>query len=182
MTIKQLNSQIIKGIRSGASKSELYEEFKEEVDLETLRKALASQPSLELRNYFKFYHRLVSFIVGFFILFELLGLYEFFIDFRIEPLISVAISFYIAVKIWSFSGPFFLSGVIWLLSAIVMTFFDLSAIAYDSTYDGVRIVMVIYSCVIFIGVVMMWMLHKHAFTYYHCFQPKRDSENCSRYE
>lgn len=182
MTKGKLNSHISKRIRNGALKSELYEELKEDGDDETLRLALASQPSYELRNYFKMYFWIISSVVGIFIFFELLGFYEFFIDFKAEHLISISVSIYIAIKVWSFSGPFFLSGIIWLSASLVNGYFELASLANDPDYDALRIITILYSIVLFIGILFMWMIYRNVFSYFRWFRPKVDSENRTRFE
>ena len=182
MTKGQLNYHISKRIRNGDLKSELYEELKEEGNDEALRLALASQPSYELRNYFKMYFWIISSVLGIFILFEFLGLYEFFIDFRIEHLLSVSASIYITVKIWSFSAPFFLSGIIWLSASVVKGYYELPSLVQDPDYDMLRIITILYSIVLFIGVLFMWMVYRNVFGYFYWFRPKVDSENRTRFE
>ncbi len=182
MTNKQLNSHIKKRIRSGTSKSELYAELSEVAEDEVLRKALALQPSYELRTYFKKYYWLVSVIIGIFVLVELLGLYGFFLDYRIERLIPISVSVYLAVKIWNFSGPFFLSGVIWLSFSFFQGYYHLYSLTHDPDFGILKIITVIYSIVILFGIIFMWMIYRNVFGYYHWFQPKVDDENRSMFE
>ena len=122
MTEKHLKYLIKKRIGEGTSKSDLYEEFKDESDNTILRKVLASRPSYDLSVKFKTSYWIVNSIWIFFILIETLGLLELLFDFRVEYLISFAISIYLAINIWKFTGLFYLSGIIWFALGIYQTY------------------------------------------------------------
>ena len=183
MTEKEIISEINKEIRLGKPKSSLYDQFKDEIKDETLRKNLASRPSNELRQKHKKAHLFISLIWGFFILFELAGIYDLIVAFDFKVFISLILSIYITINIWKFDGRFLLVGIIWFSFTIIRSFNELNAIyEFDPDYHIILIFVIIYVLILAIGVYLMYYVKKNVFSYIKWFQPIIDREGNIQFE
>ncbi len=172
MTEQKIKSEISEKLNQGTSKSVLYNQFKDEIKDESLRKILASRPSYELKLKFKKTHLMLSIIWGFFILVELLGLLDFIVAFDLKFLFSLSISIYITINIWKFDARFLLPGIIWFVFTIFNSFRELYSIyQYDSDYDVILMISFAYSLILVVGIYLMYTIRKNVFSYYKWFQP-----------
>lgn len=183
MTEKEIKSEITEKLNEGISKSILYNEFKGEINDESLRKILASRPSYEQKLKFKKSHLILSIIWGFFILLELIGLLDLIVSFDLKFFISLILSIYIAINIWKFDGRFFLPGIIWFVFTIINSFRELNSIyQFDSDYSIILIFAVAYSLILVIGIYLMYNIRKNVFDYYNWFQPILNNDNEIQFE
>lgn len=172
MTEQEIKSAIIEEINQGTSKSILYNQFKDEIKDETLRKILASRPSYQLKLKFKKMHLILSIIWGLFILLELIGILGLIISFDIKILITLFVSIYITINIWKFDGRFFLPGIIWFVISIFNSFGELNSVYVDdSDYGTILIIAFVYSLILVVGIYLMYNIRKNVFSYYNWFQP-----------
>ena len=183
MTEKDVRLEITKKISQGELKSSLYEQFKEEINDEALRKILASRPSYELWKKYKTVHLVLSIIWGFFILFEVFGILNLVISFEIKVLVSIILSLYVTVNIWKFDGRFFLPGIVWFLITIVRAFIELDTLyAYDSDYAVILVVVTVYSLILALGIYLMYEIRKNVFSYMKWFKPILNQEGDIQFE
>ncbi|RAJ11899.1 hypothetical protein [Olleya aquimaris] len=183
MTEQDIKSVITEKLNQGISKSILYNEFKDKIKEESLRKFLASRPTYELKLKFKKSHLILSIIWGFFILLELFGILDLIIFFDIKYFISLILSIYITINIWKFDGRFFLPGIIWFVFTILNSFSELNNIyTYDSDYGIILIISFIYSLILIIGIYLMYIIRKNVFSYYNWFQPILNQEDKIQFE
>jgi len=167
MTEKELKNEIIKQLHEGHTKLELYEHYKDTTKDETLRKILTSRPSAELRQKFKTTHLLLSIVWGIFILLELLGIIDLFVNFDIKFLFSLVISIYITIHLWNFDGRFLVPGMLWFAFTIFNVFREVDAdYIPDAEYGFVLLVSGIYTIILLTGMYLMFYLKKHVFGYY----------------
>jgi hypothetical protein len=180
MTEKEITSLITKNLNDGALKSNLYDQFKDEIKDKTLRKILAFKPSYEHKQKFKKMHLVLSIIWGLFILLELFGIIDLVVSFDIKTAFSLFVSIYIAFKIWNFDGRFFLPGIIWFVFTIFNAFSQLSSIheyEFDSDYGVILIITCLYSLILCTAIYLMYHIRKNAFSYFKWFQPISNSED-----
>lgn len=183
MTEKEIKSEINKKLNQGTSKSVLYEQFKDEIKEESLRKFLAARPSFELRLKFKKSHWMLSIIWGIFILLELLGIFDLVVSFDIKILFSLFVSIYIAFHIWNFDGRYFLPGIIWFVFTIFNVFGEINTgYEYDSDYGAILIITVLYSLMLGAGIFLMYFIKKNVFSYFEWFQPDLNQDNEIQFE
>jgi hypothetical protein len=183
MKEKEIKFEIFKNLNEGASKSELYNQFKKETKDENLRNILASRPSYELRKKFKTAHILLSIIWGFFILLELLGIIDLIVDFDIKFLFSLIISIYITINIWKFDGRFLIPGIIWFGLTIFNAFYGIdSAYVPDSDYGTILIFTSVYTIILCIGIYLMYYIKKNVFSYYNWIQPILNKDEEIKFE
>lgn len=183
MTEQKIKSEIAKKLNQGVSKSTLYNQFKDEINDESLRKILASRPSYDLKLKFKTSHLILSIIWAFFILVELLGLVDLTVSFDIKLLLSLGISLYITINIWKFDARFLLPGIIWFVFTIFNAFSELNSFyQYDSDYDMILMISMAYSLILAVGIYLMYTIRKNVFSYYNWFQPVLNPENEMQYE
>jgi hypothetical protein len=157
MSEQEIKSEIIEKLNQGTSKSILYNEFKDKINDESLRKILASRPSYELK--FKKAHLIISIIWGFFILLELIGTLDLIVSFSIKYFISLILSIYITINIWKFDGRFFLPGIIWFVFTIFNSYSELNSIyEHDSDYDIILIISFIYSLILVVGIYLITII------------------------
>lgn len=167
MTIKEAKAEIITKINKGISKSDLYAQFKDDINDRTLRKLLASRPSYTLKKKYKNTYILLFIIWGLFILLELLGIFDLIMSFNIKTLISLSVSLFLAFKIWDFDGRFLIPGIIWFGLSIINAYLQLdSANIGDSDYGIILIVLFVYTILLSIGIYLMYILKKNVFYYY----------------
>ena len=183
MAEKAIKLEILKKLYEGTSKSDLYNEYKEEIKDDTLRKVLASKPSNELRKKFKTAHLFLSIIWGIFILLELLGILDLIVDFDIKFFISLMISIYITINIWKFDGRFLFPGIIWFGFTIFNVYreYDSDYIS-DSEYGTVLVIATVYFIILLIGIYLMYYLKKNVFGYYNWPQTLLNKEEVIQYE
>ena len=183
MTEKELKSEITKKIQQGTSKSDLYDQFKDNSEDEALRKILASKPSFELRMKFKRTHLFLSIIWGSFILLELFSVLDLIVNFDLKLFISIIVSIYLAVNIWRFDGRFFLPGIIWFTFTIFNVFKEIfNLYEYDPDFDIIFIISASYGIILVLGIYLMYDIRKNVFGYFKWFQPELDKNNKSAFE
>ncbi len=183
MTEQEIKSEITENINQGASKSILYNQFKDKIKDESLRKILASRPSYELKLKFKKTHLILSIIWGFFILLELIGIIDLIVSFDIKFFISLILSIYITINIWKFDGRFFLPGIIWFVFTIFNSYRELNTMyEYDSDYGIILIISFIYSLILVVGIYLMYNIRKNVFSYYNWFQPILNQDDEIQFE
>lgn len=183
MTEKELKNVIIKQLHEGSTKSQLYEQYKHTTKDETLRKILASRPSKALRQKYKTAHLLLSVVWGIFILLELLGILDLFVNFDIKFLFSLMISIYITIHIWNFDGRFLVPGMLWFAFTIINVFREVDAdYIPDAEYGFVLVVSGIYTIILLTGMYLMYYLKKHVFGYYKWQQTLINSDEPIKFE
>ncbi|WAC03505.1 hypothetical protein N7U66_08490 [Lacinutrix neustonica] len=183
MTEQEIKSEITEKLNQGTSKSSLYNQFKDKIKDESLRKILASRPSYELKLKFKKAHLILSIIWGFFILLELIGILNLIVSFNIKVFISLILSIYITINIWKFDGRFFLPGIIWFVFTIFNSYRELDNMyEYDSDYSIVLIITVIYSLILVVGIYLLYNIRKNVFNYYNWFQPILNQDDEIQFE
>lgn len=184
MTEKEIKSEINEKLNQGTSKSVLYEQFKDEINVESLRKFLAARPSFEQRLKFKKAHVFLSIIWGIFILLELLGIFDLVVSFDIKILFSLCVSIYIAFHIWNFDGRYFLPGIVWFVFTIINSFRELSSFnEYDAIdYGTIIIITCIYSLILVVGIFLMYYIKKNVFSYFKWFQPLLNQDHEIQFE
>lgn len=183
MTEQEIKSEITEKLNQGTSKSILYNEFKDKIKDESLRKILASRPSYDLKQKFKKPHLILSIIWGFFILLELIGILDLIVSFDIKYFISLILSIYITINIWKFDGRFFLPGIIWFVLTIFNSFNELNSIyEYDSDYRFIIIFSFVYSLILIVGIYLMYSIRKNVFSYYKWFQPNLNLDDEIQFE
>ena len=84
MTENEIRSSITNKINQGQLKSSLYDEFKKEINVDALRNILASRPSYELWKKYKKAHLVLLIIWGFYMLLELLGIFDLMVIFDMK--------------------------------------------------------------------------------------------------
>ena len=183
MIDKKIKSKINKRLNQGDSKSYIYDQFKDELKDESLRKYLASRPPYDLRLKFKKMHLILSIIWGFFLLFELVGILDLIVSFDIKYFISLIISIYITINIWKFDGRFFLPGIIWFVFTIFNTFRELNSVyKYDYDYNIMLIIALVYSLILIVGIYLLYRIKKNVFSYFKWFQPILNRDNEVQFE
>ena len=183
MTEKEIKSEITEKLNQGTSKLILYNEFKDKIADESLRKILASRPSYELKLKFKKAHLILSIIWGFFILLELIGIIDLIVSFDIKYFISLILSIYITINIWKFDGRFFLPGIIWFVFTIFNSYRELNSIyEHDSEYGMILIISFVYSLILVVGIYLMYNIRKNVFNYYNWFQPILNQDDEIQFE
>ncbi len=179
MTEKEIKSEITEKLKQGTSKSFLYDQFKDKIKDEALRRILASSPTYEQRLKFKIMHLILSIIWGLFILLELIGILDFIISFDIKLVFSMIISIYITINIWKFDGRFFIPGIVWFAITILYSFFEINSIYQDDPYYNLILIITSgYSLILVVGIYLMHHIKKNVFSYLKWFQPtlNRDDE------
>ncbi len=177
MTEKEIKTEVTKKLNQGASKSVVYNEYKGEINDESLRKILASRPSKELKLTFKKTHLVLSIIWGFFILLELIGVLDLIANFDLAFFFSLVISIYITINIWNFDGRFFLPGIVWFGFTIINSLRELSSIIqYEPDNDLILLFALTYSLILVLGIYLMYTIRKNVFNYYNWFQPIINSD------
>jgi hypothetical protein len=180
---KEIKSEIINRLSQGDLKSELYEQYQGGVNEESLRTILASRPSYLLWQKFKRKHLVLSLIWGFFIFFELLGIFELLIKFDIKTIISILLSIYITINIWKFDGRFFLVGIIWFSFTIITSFIEINTLYYYSVDYKLLIAFTsLYSIVLSAGIYLMYHLRIHVFSYMEWFRPFSSNVELRKFE
>ncbi|WP_029036681.1 hypothetical protein [Salinimicrobium xinjiangense] len=183
MKDKHIKSEIHEKLNQGISKADLYDQFKNIIDDQSLKKILASRPSYELRLKFKRTHLILSIIWIFFILIELLGAFDLIVSFDLRFFISLIVSFYIAINIWKFDGRFFLPGIIWFAMTIFGSFRELTSVyQYDPDYDIFLVITAIYSSILLGGIILMYYIRKIVFSHFKWFQPEMDENDEIQFE
>lgn len=183
MTEKALKSEIIDKINQGTSKSELFDQYKDNVEEKSLRIILASRPSYELKQKFKKEHLILSIIWGLFILLELIGILDSIVSFDLKYLFSLIISIYITINIWKFDGRFFLPGIIWFIFTIFNSFRELNSIyQYDPDYGILLITTLVYSLILVIGIYLKYYIKKNVFSYFNWFQQILNRDDDIKFE
>ncbi|TRZ41183.1 hypothetical protein [Robertkochia solimangrovi] len=167
MTAKEIKSEIIKDLRLGvASKSELYNRYKDKIEDVTLRKILAHLPSRESKLKFNNVHIAISIIWGLFLLFELTTLLDLIERFDFLSFAFLIITIYITINIWQFNGRFLLPGIFWFSVSIVnfaLEFFR--QIENDGDILILMALTVFYPLILSSGIYLMFYLRKNAFGY-----------------
>tara|TARA_R110002033_G_scaffold3561_2_gene19686 strand:- start:18993 stop:19544 length:552 start_codon:yes stop_codon:yes gene_type:complete len=180
---KEIKSEIIKRLSQGDLKSELFDQYKDDVNEDVIRTILASRPSYLLWQKFKRKHLLLSLIWGFFIFFELFRILELVIEFNIEIVISIILSTYITINIWKFDGRFFLIGIIWFSLTIVGSFIEMNSLYYYNVdYKYIMIFVSMYSIVLSVGIYLMYHLRETVFSYMEWFRPFLGNEEKRKFE
>lgn len=184
MTEKEIKSEINEKLNQGTSKSILYDQFKNEINDELLRKFLAYRPSYELKLKFKKMHLILSIIWGIFILLEIIGLLDVFVSFDIKTVFSLCISIYIAFHIWNFDGRYLLPGIIWFVFTIFNLFRELNSVfEYDAAnYGAILVITCIYSLILVVGIYLMYYIRKNVFSYFEWFQPLLNQDGEIQFE
>ncbi|WP_178985685.1 hypothetical protein [Winogradskyella helgolandensis] len=183
MNEKDIRKQITKDISDGAIKSALYNQYKDKIDDKNLRNILASRPSYELWKKFKNSHVVLSLIWGFYLLFELIGIFELMIEFNVIQLISILLSIYITLSIWKFDGRFFLPGIVWFSVTIIRSFSELNSVFNsDIDYKAAFIFVVIYGSILALGIYLMVYIRKRVFYYMKWFKPILNDDGDIQYE
>tara|TARA_R110001592_G_scaffold101439_1_gene287096 strand:- start:89 stop:643 length:555 start_codon:yes stop_codon:yes gene_type:complete len=183
MTEQEIKSEITEKLNQGTAKSILYNQFKDKINDESLRKILASRPSYELKLKFKKAHLILSIIWGLFILLELSGILDLIVSFDIKFFISLILSIYITINIWKFDGRFFLPGIIWFVFTILNLYRELDNMyEYDSDYGFVLIITLVYSLILVVGIYLMYNIRKNVFSYYNWFQPILNQDDEIQFE
>ncbi|SDI23032.1 hypothetical protein [Winogradskyella thalassocola] len=183
MNNKDIRKQITKEISEGAGKSALYNQYKDQLNDENLRAMLASRPSFKLWKRYKNVHLILSLIWGFYILVELIGIFELMIAFNIIHLISLLLSIFVTINIWKFDGRFFLPGIVWFSVTIIRTFSELNSVFNsDVDYKAAFIFVMIYGSILILGIYLMVYIRKHVFYYMTWFKPILNEEGEIQYE
>ncbi|WP_179335061.1 hypothetical protein [Winogradskyella costae] len=182
MTEKDFKREIVNKISQGDSKSLIYNEYKDKMDTENLRRFLANRPSYDLWKKFKKRHLLLSVIWAFYLFFELMSIFDLLEQFNIMTFISLLLSIYITISIWKFDGRFFLSGIVWFVVTILRSFNVLGSefITYD--YKFVLIFIMLYTVTLTLGIYLMYSIRKHVFYYIKWFKPILNEEGEIQYE
>ncbi|MBU2929994.1 hypothetical protein [Winogradskyella psychrotolerans] len=183
MNEKDIRKLITKEISEGAVKSVLYNQYKDKIDDENLRNILASRPSYELWKEFKNSHVVLSLIWGFYLLFELIGIFELMNAFNVIQLISLLLSIYITLNIWKFNGRFFLPGILWFSVTIIRSFSELNSVFNtDVDYKAAFIFVMIYGLILALGIYLMVYIRKRVFYYMKWFKPILNEEGDIQFE
>ncbi|MFV9482248.1 hypothetical protein ACNI3T_00345 [Christiangramia sp. ASW11-125] len=184
MKEKELKILIKKGLQDGVSKSDLYEDLKDKYeDDDSLRLILASNPTLENRKNYKFYHLVLSVIWGIFLAIELLNILELIEKFDLKLFISLILSFYLTINIWKLNGKFLLPGIIWFIFTIFNAFISLSDIPeYDPDFYLMQNLTFGYVFILIIGIILMYYLRKNVFEYFKLFTPEKNKSNQTVFE
>lgn len=183
MINKEIKSEINEKLNQGSSKSDLYDQFRDKVDHESLKKYLASRPSYELKLKFKRMHLILSIIWGLFILLEMIGILDLIASFDLTYFVSLIVSIYLTINIWRFDGKFFLSGIIWFVLTIFNSFSELDSIyQYDPDFNLILVISVLYSLILLVGILLMYHIRRQVFSYYKWFQPELDRNDEIQFE
>ena len=114
---------------------------------------------------FKKSHLLLSIIWGFYLLFELIAIFDLLVQFNIVTFISLLLSIYATINIWKFDGRFFLSGILWFVVTIFRSFNELGSVFINEDYTFVLIFLPIYTSVLTLGIYLMYTIRQHVFYY-----------------
>ena len=114
---------------------------------------------------FKKSHLLLSIIWGFYLLFELIAIFDLLVQFTILTFISLLLSIYATINIWKFDGRFFLSGILWFVVTIFRSFNELGSVFINEDYTFVLIFLPIYTSVLTLGIYLMYTIRQHVFYY-----------------
>lgn len=183
MTEQEIKSEIIERLHQGTSKAIVYDEFKDNIKDESLRKILASRPSYELKLKFKNAHLLLSIIWGCYVLLEFIGSLPLIASLDIKSLLSLTLAMYITYKIWNFDGRYFLPGIFWFVVSIFNSFSELHIVEeYELDYGILLISFWIYSLFLIGGIFLMYHIRKNVFSYYIWFQPILNEDNEIQFE
>jgi hypothetical protein len=178
MNQNSIKSEIIKGLKNGKSKDELYEEYSQTMDDNLLRRALASTPSTELKEKFRTLNKTVCWILILFFALELLGSLESFDNFDLKGLFSLAISAYLIIQLWKFNGDVYLPTIFWLIWGMLNSVKELSRLPKDEPdYQFLLVFSWCYGLILFVVIVMIWVIRKNVFAYYNWFKPALDDSN-----
>jgi len=183
MTDKEIKAEVISKIKQGFSKLDIYNQLKDSVNDDTLRKIISSRPSNDQMKEFKTTHLVISIIWGIFMTLELLGAIELISNFDFKYFVSIMCSIYITINIWKFDGRFLLPGIIWFLFTIFNLFREIfNGYEFETDFDFLISFTIIYSVILLIGTYIMYHLKKNVFNYYNWFQPEMNTENERRFE
>ncbi|EPR73620.1 hypothetical protein ADIWIN_1257 [Winogradskyella psychrotolerans RS-3] len=182
MTEKDIKREIVNKISQGDSKTVIYNNYKDRMDDENLRRFLATRPSYILWKKFKKSHLLLSIIWAFYLLFELIVIFDLLIQFNIVTFISLLLSIYITINIWKFDGRFFLLGILWFVVTIFRSFNELGSVLINDDYKFVLVFILIYTSILTLGIYLMYAIRKHVFYYIKWFKPILNEEGEVQYE
>ncbi|MBO3098355.1 hypothetical protein [Gelidibacter pelagius] len=183
MTEKEIKTEVVLKLNQGVSKLDIYDQLKGLGDDDTLRKIIASRPTIDQKNAFKTVQLLISIIWGLFAGLELLGTVELIANFDLKYLISIIVTIYITINIWKFDGRFLLPGIIWFFLTIINSFRDTyNGYEFDPDFEFLRNITIIYTAILLIGIYLMYYLKKNVFDYYQWFQPELNDMNERKFE
>lgn len=177
MSTKSSTTELLKQLRQGTSKSELYEKYKNQIDEQSLRLTLASRPSQKLFRRYRFLQLTIATLWLIFALLELLGSIDLFYNFDLDIVLSLLITFYLCIQIWRFNANVFLPGALWLLYAAVSGLMDIRHLQNTDPDYGILItISLAYPAILIITASLMLWLKRQVFSYYHWFRPAKAAD------